>query len=46
MGIYQFYIVDVFAENKYEGNQLAVIMDAHGLSDMEMQRCKASHTAD
>ena len=38
MGIYQFYIVDVFAENKYEGNQLAVIMDAHGLSDMEMQR--------
>ena len=35
---YQFYIVDVFAENKYEGNQLAVIMDAHGLSDIKMQQ--------
>ena len=35
---YKFYIVDVFAENKYEGNQLAVIMNAHGLSDGDMQR--------
>lgn len=35
---YQFYIVDVFAKNKYEGNQLAVIINAHGLSDREMQQ--------
>ncbi|MBW7990674.1 MAG: PhzF family phenazine biosynthesis protein [Planctomycetes bacterium] len=32
-----FYIVDVFAEEKYAGNQLAVIRDAAGLSDDEMQ---------
>ena len=32
-----FYIVDVFAEEKYAGNQLAVIRDAAGLSDSEMQ---------
>ncbi len=32
-----FYIVDVFAEEKYAGNQLAVIRDAAGLSDGEMQ---------
>jgi trans-2,3-dihydro-3-hydroxyanthranilate isomerase len=37
MSKYQFYIVDVFAENKYEGNQLAVILNAHRLSDREMQ---------
>ena len=33
-----FYIVDVFAEGKYEGNQLAVFMDADGIADGEMQR--------
>ena len=32
-----FYIVDVFAEAKYAGNQLAVIADAGGLSGDEMQ---------
>jgi trans-2,3-dihydro-3-hydroxyanthranilate isomerase len=31
-----FYIVDVFAENKYSGNQLAVFLDADKLSDEEM----------
>lgn len=31
-----FYIVDVFAENKYSGNQLAVFLDAEKLSDAEM----------
>ena len=37
MGGPTFYIVDVFAEEKYAGNQLAVIQDAGGLSDEEMQ---------
>jgi len=32
----QFYIVDVFAEKKYAGNQLAVIRDGAGLSGEEM----------
>jgi len=32
-----FYIVDVFAEEKYAGNQLAVFVDAAGLADCEMQ---------
>jgi len=32
-----FYIVDVFAEKKYAGNQLAVVRDAAGLSDSNMQ---------
>jgi trans-2,3-dihydro-3-hydroxyanthranilate isomerase len=32
-----FYIVDVFAEQKYAGNQLAVVRDASGLSDSQMQ---------
>ncbi|MBN1804725.1 MAG: PhzF family phenazine biosynthesis protein [Sedimentisphaerales bacterium] len=31
-----FYIVDVFAEEKYAGNQLAVVRDAAGLSDEKM----------
>ncbi len=31
-----FYIVDVFAEEKYAGNQLAVVRDAYELSDGEM----------
>jgi len=33
-----FYIVDVFAEEKYAGNQLAVVRDARSLSDVRMQR--------
>lgn len=33
-----FYIVDVFAQEKYAGNQLAVFRDAQGLSDETMQR--------
>lgn len=33
----QFYIVDVFAESKYAGNQLAVVRNAAGLSTEEMQ---------
>jgi trans-2,3-dihydro-3-hydroxyanthranilate isomerase len=33
-----FYIVDVFAEGKYAGNQLAVFFDADGLSTEEMQK--------
>jgi trans-2,3-dihydro-3-hydroxyanthranilate isomerase len=32
-----FYIVDVFAEEKYAGNQLAVFRHARGLSDETMQ---------
>lgn len=34
----RFYIVDVFAESVYQGNQLAVVRDASGLSRAEMQR--------
>ena len=33
----QFYIVDVFAEEKYQGNQLAVFRNASDISDSEMQ---------
>lgn len=33
-----FYIVDVFAEHKYSGNQLAVFVDAGYFSTAEMQR--------
>ena len=33
-----FYIVDVFAEKKYAGNQLAVFTDADALSVVEMQK--------
>ncbi|OHD20506.1 MAG: phenazine biosynthesis protein [Spirochaetes bacterium GWC1_27_15] len=32
-----FYIVDVFAEKKFAGNQLAVIKDGRGLTDKQMQ---------
>jgi len=35
---YPFYQVDVFAETKYAGNQLAVVRNAGGLSDEEMQK--------
>lgn len=34
----KFYIVDVFAEEKYAGNQLAVCRDAGALSDAQMQQ--------
>ncbi len=33
-----FYILDVFAEEKYAGNQLAVVRDAGGLSGEQMQK--------
>jgi trans-2,3-dihydro-3-hydroxyanthranilate isomerase len=33
----RFYIVDVFAEARYAGNQLAVVRDSDGLTDREMQ---------
>ncbi len=33
-----FHIVDVFAESKYSGNQLAVVRNAGKLSDTEMQQ--------
>jgi len=35
---YPLYLVDVFAETKYAGNQLAVIRNAAGLSAFEMQK--------
>jgi trans-2,3-dihydro-3-hydroxyanthranilate isomerase len=35
---YEFYIVDVFAEDKYAGNQLGVFRNAAALSGSEMQR--------
>lgn len=34
----RFYIVDVFAEEKYAGNQLAVFRAGNALGDNEMQR--------
>lgn len=33
-----FYILDVFAEERYAGNQLAIIRNADGLTDNDMQR--------
>ena len=33
-----FFIVDVFAEEKYAGNQLAVLIEAASLSGADMQR--------
>ena len=33
-----FYIVDVFAEHKYSGNQLAVVISGETLTSDEMQR--------
>ena len=33
-----FYIVDVFAEEKYAGNQLAVVLGSAGLSDEALQK--------
>ena len=34
----KYYIVDVFAQEKYNGNQLAVFVDAVSISDRTMQR--------
>lgn len=34
---YEFYKLDVFTENPFAGNQLAVFTDARGISDREMQ---------
>jgi trans-2,3-dihydro-3-hydroxyanthranilate isomerase len=34
---YPYVLLDVFTHNALEGNQLAVITDASGLSDVEMQ---------
>jgi trans-2,3-dihydro-3-hydroxyanthranilate isomerase len=34
----KFYLLDVFAEEKYAGNQLAVVRNARGLSGVQMQR--------
>jgi trans-2,3-dihydro-3-hydroxyanthranilate isomerase len=34
----RFYLLDVFAEEKYAGNQLAVVRNAHALSSAVMQR--------
>lgn len=38
MGKHSFYTVDVFVEEKYAGNQLAVFTDARDISDTEMQQ--------
>ena len=37
MSKYEYYICDVFTQQKFSGNQLAVIPDAEGLSDHDMQ---------
>ena len=37
MSKYVYYICDVFTQQKFSGNQLAVIPDAEGLSDHDMQ---------
>jgi trans-2,3-dihydro-3-hydroxyanthranilate isomerase len=34
---YRYSVVDVFTETPFEGNPLAVFLDAEGLSDLEMQ---------
>ena len=38
MSAHPFYILDVFAETKYSGNQLGVVMNAGDIPDSEMQR--------
>jgi trans-2,3-dihydro-3-hydroxyanthranilate isomerase len=35
--VYPYYIVDVFAEGKYKGNQLAVVLSGKNLSEDKMQ---------
>ena len=37
MDSYKFALVDVFTEQPFSGNQLAVVLNAHGLSDSQMQ---------
>ncbi len=34
----KFYLLDVFAEEKYAGNQLAVVRNTSALSSVQMQR--------
>jgi trans-2,3-dihydro-3-hydroxyanthranilate isomerase len=34
----KFYLLDVFAEEKYAGNQLAVVRNASALSSVQMQK--------
>lgn len=41
MRSYAFHTVDVFTETRFGGNQLAVVTDARGLSDAEMQSLAA-----
>ncbi|MGY8652208.1 MAG: PhzF family phenazine biosynthesis protein [Verrucomicrobiia bacterium] len=38
MSQHPFYILDVFAETKYSGNQLGVVLDAADIPEEEMQR--------
>jgi phenazine biosynthesis protein PhzF family len=38
MKSYQYYVVDVFTKQRFGGNPLAVISDARGLSDRQMQQ--------
>lgn len=38
---YRFHTVDVFTEERFGGNQLAVLPDARGLSDAQMQQVAA-----
>ena len=35
---YQFFICDVFTKHAFQGNQLAVIPEASGLNDEQMQQ--------
>ena len=35
---YQYFICDVFTDTRFGGNQLAVLPDAQGLSDRQMQQ--------
>src|SRR5438874_6672131 len=35
---YRYYICDVFTETRFGGNQLAVLPEARGLSDRQMQK--------
>src|SRR5579871_1710421 len=37
MSSYRFFIADVFTDRAFGGNQLAVLPDASGLSDAQMQ---------
>ena len=43
MSTRRFLILDVFAEQKLTGNQLAVVQDSHGLDAETMQRIKKMH---